>query len=64
MTSQLIQALTTLKNIVDDQHKVILDHEKRIGLLEVKLQVYAKSVSNIDLDAIAKKTLTKQKEDA
>ena len=55
MTSQLIQALTTLKTIVDDQHKLMLDHEKRIGLLEIKLQVYAKSVSNIDLDAIAKK---------
>tara|TARA_B100001093_G_scaffold278818_1_gene266490 strand:- start:144 stop:326 length:183 start_codon:yes stop_codon:yes gene_type:complete len=52
MSSELIKALTTLKEIVDDQHKIIVDHEKRIFALEAKLQTYAKNVSNIDLDGM------------
>ena len=60
MSSEIIKALTTLKEIVDDQHKIIVDHEKRIGMLEVKLQVYAKSVSGIDLNEIANRSLKKE----
>jgi|TARA_E500000318_G_C3367724_1_gene137246 hypothetical protein len=63
MSSELIQALVTIRKIVEDQHKTILDHEKRIGMLEVKLQVYAKSVSGIDLDYLASDSFNK-KEDA
>ena len=63
MSSEIIEALTTLKEIVDDQHKIIVNHEKRIGMLEVKLQVYAKSVSGIDLDYLASDSFNK-KEDA
>ena len=60
MESKIIEALATLRNIVDDQHKVILEHEKRVGILETKLQVYAKSVSGIDLNEIANKSLKKE----
>ena len=60
MEAKIIEALATLRSIVEDQHKVVLEHEKRIGILETKLQVYAKSVSGIDLNEIANRSLKKE----
>ena len=54
MDNTLLEVLQTLKNIVDDQHKTILDHEKRIGSLETKLQVFAKVSTGVDLNKIEK----------
>ena len=62
MEAKIIEALATLRSIVEDQHKVVLEHEKRIGILETKLQVYAKSVSGIDLNEIANRSLKKKEE--
>tara|TARA_R110002050_G_scaffold17704_1_gene52321 strand:- start:45 stop:236 length:192 start_codon:yes stop_codon:yes gene_type:complete len=62
MEAKIIEALASLRSIVEDQHKVILDHERRVGILETKLQVYAKSVSGIDLNEIANKSLKKKEE--
>ena len=60
MDTKLLEVIQTLKNIVDDQHKTLLDHEKRIGMLEAKLQVFAKVSSGVDLNAIEKETLGKK----
>ena len=60
MEAKIIEALASLRSIVEDQHKVILENEKRVGILETKLQVYAKSVSGIDLNEIANKSLKKE----
>ena len=50
MNDKLLETIKTLKDIVNEKHKVIQDHEKRIFALEAKLQTYAKNVSNIDLE--------------
>jgi len=60
MEAKIIEALASLRKIVDDQHQVIKDHEKRLGILETKLQVYAKSVSGIDLNEIANRSLKRE----
>lgn len=60
MNTKLLEIIQTLRNIVDDQHKTLLDHEKRIGMLETKLQVFAKVSSGVDLNAIEKETLEKK----
>tara|TARA_R100000406_G_scaffold20419_1_gene12541 strand:+ start:26 stop:220 length:195 start_codon:yes stop_codon:yes gene_type:complete len=60
MNKALIDALNSLKNIVDDQHKLLIDHERRIGMLETKLQVFAKVSSGVDLNKIEKETLGKK----
>ena len=60
MNTKLLEVIQTLKNIVDDQHKTLLDHERRIGILETKLQVFAKVSSGVDLNAIEKETLGKK----
>lgn len=60
MDTKLLEVIQTLRNIVDDQHKTLLDHEKRIGMLETKLQVFAKVSSGVDLNAIEKETLEKK----
>ena len=57
MNTKLLEVIQTLKNIVDDQHKTLLDHERRIGMLETKLQVFAKVLSGVDLNKIEKETL-------
>ena len=54
------KVITSLRDIVDDQHKTMLDHEKRIGLLETKLQIYAKNASGVDLNEIAKEVFGKE----
>ena len=60
MNTKLLEVIQTLKNIVDDQHKTLLDHERRIGMLETKLQVFAKVSSGVDLNEIEKETLGKK----
>ena len=60
MDSKLLEVIQTLEIIVDDQHKTLLDHERRIGMLETKLQVFAKVSSGVDLNAIEKETLGKK----
>jgi hypothetical protein len=60
MDTKLLEVIQTLKNIVDDQHKTLLDHERRIGMLETKLQVFAKVSSGVDLNKIEKETLGKK----
>tara|TARA_R100001015_G_C4553883_1_gene115143 strand:- start:361 stop:552 length:192 start_codon:yes stop_codon:yes gene_type:complete len=60
MEAKVIEAIATLRNIVEDQHKVTLEHEKRIGILETKLQVYAKVMSGVDLNQLANESLEKR----
>ena len=60
MDTKLLEVIQTLKNIVDDQHTTLLDHERRIGMLETKLQVFAKVSSGVDLNKIEKETLGKK----
>ena len=50
--TQLLNAIKTIHEIIEDQHKQLVDHHSRIISLEAKLQVYAKTVSGIDLDKI------------
>ena len=52
MNDKVLEVIKTLKNIVTDQHKEMVKMQKRIFILEAKLQVYAKNVSGIDLDEI------------
>ena len=54
------KVISSMRDIIDDQHNTIKDHEMRIGMLETKLQVFAKVSSGVDLNAIEKETLGKK----
>ena len=45
MNDKVLEVIKTLKDIVTDQHKEMIKMQKRIFILEAKLQVYAKNVS-------------------
>jgi len=58
--TNLTEALTSFRKIAEDHQQTIKDHEKRIGLLETKLQVYAKNASGVDLNEIAEEVFGKE----
>ena len=54
---QLLNAIKTIHGIIEDQHKQLLEQRGRIVSLEAKLQIYAKTVSGIDLDEICSRVV-------
>lgn len=58
--TDLTEALTAFRKIATDHQQIIKDHEKRIGLLETKLQIYAKNASGVDLNEIAEEVFGKE----